>query len=73
MLFYVTNKYKFSTRLNSFNEILETLSETRLLGTVITNDLKWDRNTNYIVKRDYKRMDILRRLKKFQAPHLNHI
>ena len=51
------------------------MSETRLLGTVLTNDLKWEKNTNDIVKRAYKRMEILRKLKKIQAPHndLKHI
>ena len=75
MLFNFTTKYQFNTRLKINNEILETVKETRLLGTVITNDLKWDSNTNDIVKRAYKRMEILRKLKKFQAPHndLKHI
>ena len=45
MIFNHTNKYQFRTRLNINNEILETVEETKLLGTIITNDLKWDKNT----------------------------
>ena len=69
MVFNSTTKYQFSTRLKIDNEILETGKETRLLGTIITDDLKWGKNTNDIVKRAYKRMEILRKLKGFQAPH----
>ena len=28
------------------NESIETVSETKLLGTIITDDLKWNKNTN---------------------------
>ena len=75
MLFNFTTKYQFNTRLKINNQILETVKETRLLGTVITSDLKWDRNTNDIVKRAYTRMDIIRKLKNFEAPYkdLKHI
>ena len=67
----MTNKYQSSTRLKINNEILETVNETRLLGAVTNNDLKWDRNTSDIVNRAYKRIQILRRLKKVQASHNN--
>ena len=63
MIFNYTNKYQFSTRLNLNNEILETVKETKLLGTIITDDLKWDQNTNYITKKAYARLELLRKLK----------
>ena len=50
MVFNFTNKYQFSTRLTLENQILETVKETKLLGTIITDDLKWDKNTDYIKK-----------------------
>ena len=68
MIFNYTHKYQFSTRLKLNNEILETVEETKLLGTIITNDLKWDKNTSYIIKKAYARMEILRKLLKFSAP-----
>ena len=40
---------KFSTDVKISNESIETVSETKLLGTIITDDLKWNKNTNYIV------------------------
>ena len=37
----------------------------KLLGLVITSNLKWHENTDYITQRGYSRLWILRRLKKF--------
>ena len=68
MVFNFTNNYQFNTRLILNNEILETVSQTKLLGTVLTNDLKWDQNTDFIVKKSYARMEILRKLSSFKAP-----
>ena len=68
MVFNFTDKYQFSTRLSLDNEILETVKETKLLGTIITEDLKWDKNTNSITKKAYARLELLRKLKKFQPP-----
>ena len=68
MIFYHTNKYQFRTRLELNKYILETVEETKLLGTIITNDLKWDKNTDRIIKRSYARMDILRKLSEYQPP-----
>ena len=43
------------------------VSQTKLLGLVITNDLKWALNTTYLVKKAYKRLWMLRRLKNLGA------
>ena len=51
MIFNYTNDYQFSTRLSIQNRNLEEVSETKLLGTIITNDLKWKKNTDRITKR----------------------
>ena len=50
---------KFSTDVKISSESIETVSETKLLGTIITDDLKWNKNTNYIVKETNKRMQLL--------------
>ena len=39
----------------------------KLLGTILTDDLKWTRNTNNIVKKANKRMEILRKISYFGA------
>ena len=68
MIINFTNKYQFNTRLKLNNEIIETVDETKLLGTILTNDLRWDKNTNNIAKKSYARMELLRKLAGFSAP-----
>ena len=60
MLFNFTNNYQFRTRLRLNNEILETVIETKLLGTIITSVLKWDKNTNSNIRKAYARIELLR-------------
>ena len=43
MVFNFTNNYQFGTRLKIDNQIIKTISETKLLGT---SDLKWTQNTS---------------------------
>ena len=68
MIFNFTDNYQFTTRLNLNKENVEVVTETKLLGTIIQNDLKWDSNTAYIVKRANSRMILLRKLSEFGAP-----
>ena len=49
MVFNYTEKYQFSTRLLLINEKIENLKSTKLLGTIISDDLTWDLNTLKIV------------------------
>ena len=65
MIFNYTQKYQFSTRLNLEGEILETVRDTKLLGTILSDDLKWDKNTENIVKKANKRMELLRKISPF--------
>ena len=51
MFFNFSRNYQFSSRLKIDNEIIETVQEIKLLGTTITNDLKWAKNTEKIVKK----------------------
>ena len=67
MYFNFTRDKQFSTRLKIDNDKLDVISDTKLLGTIISNDLKWDKNTEFIVKKAYARMEILRRAKSFNA------
>jgi len=43
------------------------VTETKLLGVHITNDLKWHKNTEEIVKKANKRMLLLRKASKFTS------
>ena len=67
MIFNFTKNYQFSTRLSIQGEPLETVKETKLLGTILTNDLKWQKNTALIVKRANGRMQLLQAISNFGA------
>ena len=49
------------------NDELEVVEEIKLLGVIIRNDLSWEPNTDYIIKRASKKLWSLRRLKKLGA------
>ena len=68
MLFNFTHNYQFMTRLVLNGENVEVVSETKLLGTVISDDLTWNINTAYMVRRANARMVLLRKLSEFGAP-----
>ena len=69
MVFNFTKKYQFSTRLKLEGEILDTVSDTKLLGTIVSDDLKWNKNTENIVKKANSRMELLRRVTSFGATY----
>ena len=68
-----TNLMKFNFSLNydfppeltlkGFIDHVDIVKETRLLGVILTDDLNWSANTNFICSKAYKKMWILRRLK----------
>ena len=55
MIFNFTHNHQFTT-------------QKKLLGTIITEDLKGHRNTQYCVKKAYARMKILYKIAYFGAP-----
>jgi hypothetical protein len=65
MIVNLTKDWKFSTQLSIENHHLEQVSEAKLLGVWITDDLKWEKNTTELVKNSYARMTIRRKLNKF--------
>ena len=67
MIFNYTEKYQFSTRLLLNNEIVENLNSKQLLGTIISDDLRWDLNTINIVTKANARMELVRRVASFGA------
>ena len=46
---------------------IELVERTKLLGVVVTSDLKWEENTQYIIQRCNSKAWMLRRLKKLGA------
>ena len=67
MIFNFTNKYNFATRLEVNNENIEVVEKTKLLGVIVTSDLKWEENTDSLVKRAYGRMQLLRKVASFTS------
>ena len=59
LIFNFTKKHQFTTHLSLNGEPIEIVKETRLLGTHITDDLKWDKNTEEIAKSAWKKMQLL--------------
>ena len=65
MIFNFSSNYQFTTQLTLKNEQIEIVDSTKLLGVHLTNDLKWDTNTNVLIKKAYMRMELLRKLATF--------
>ena len=57
--------YQLKLKLKLDGKVVETVNETKLLGTVITDKLDWNSNTEKIVKESNKRMVFLHRSSKF--------
>jgi hypothetical protein len=73
MLINYTDKYQFNTRLKINENILEQVTQTRLLGVIINDSLTWYENTKFIVRKAYKRMRMLQKLCKFSLPADQHL
>ena len=65
IIFNFSSDKKFSTDIRLKKDVIETVTEAKLLGTIITDDLKWNRNTENIVKETNRRMQLLHKAKKF--------
>ena len=48
--------------------MLEQVPQARLLGVIIDEKLSWQSNTNFIVKKAYKRLTLLHKLYEFAVP-----
>ena len=64
MIFNNTKKLDFMPSLLVKEDELEVVNSIKILGTIITSDLKWKANTEYMIKRGYSKLWVLRRLKK---------
>ena len=67
MIFNFTNKYQFTTRLVLNDQNIEIVKQAKLLGVLITDDLKWDTNTELLVKKANIRMELLRKVAHFNT------
>ena len=56
------NGAMFTTKLSENDVNLEVVNEAKLLGTIVTNNLSWNRNTEELVKKAFRRMQLLYKL-----------
>ena len=63
MKFSKSRSKDFPAEIKLDDEFLEVKSELKILGVILTADLRWESNTEYICKKAYKNMWVLRRLK----------
>ena len=67
MLFNPSKSLDFLPQFNIEGNDIELVDETRLLGVTVRSDLSWSAHIDDLVKRCYKKLWILRRLKKLGA------
>ena len=65
MIFNNTKNYQFTSDLSLKGKTLDIVDEVKLLGVIISNDLKWDKHVQKIVKEANIRMKILYTASKF--------
>ena len=65
MIFNFTQNYQFSTRLKIKKQPIEMIEHTRLLGTVVQNNLSWDMNTKELIRKANACMELLRKVSSF--------
>ena len=64
MIFNKSRKYDFPPEYSFANNvILEVVEKTRLLGIILTSDLRWEANTLFICTKAMAKMWLLRRMK----------
>ena len=63
MIFNPTEKYDFEPRYEVDGKDIETVDQMKLLGLIVSNDLKWRANTDNMTQKAYSRMWMVKRLK----------
>ena len=68
VLFNKSTKYDFMPKIHvNPNENVEVVDKIKLLGVIISSDMKWHKHVSYICKKGYANLWALRRLKKLGA------
>ena len=65
IIFNFTKNHQFSTDIHLDSETIETVNDVKLLGTTVTNDLTWNKNTSILVRGGNIRMQFLHKAAKF--------
>ena len=68
VVFNTSRKYDFPPKLSILDDVyLEVVEEFKLLGVIFQSNLRWQANTDFICKKAYSRLWMLRRLKTLGA------
>ena len=67
MIFNFTNKFQFTTCLDLKGSNIEIVDQMKILGTIITSQLSWDKNCDAIIRKVNARMQLIRGLQSFGA------
>ena len=68
MIFNFTRDHQFTSRTTMENVNIDVIKQTKLLGVMVCDNLSWDSNTAYLVKRANARMRLLHKLVEFCIP-----
>ena len=64
--FNKSRKFDFPPEVSfSDNQMLDVVSEIKLIGVIVSEDLRWQKNTDYICQKATQKLWTLRRLRKF--------
>ena len=63
LLFHRSKSKDFQPEIYVGDSLLNVFEESKILGVILTSDLKWAKNTQYIVSRCMKRIWTLRRIR----------
>ena len=67
MIFKFTNNFQFNTKFNIEGDNIYIRKKTKILGLVITDNLKWEENTKeFIHKNIHIRMCLLKKVSSFK-------
>ena len=67
MLFNITDKYQFPTRLSLKGTNIQVVDQMKILGTIVKTNLSWDDNCHELVRKVNARMQLLRGVQSFGA------
>ena len=73
--FNFTKDKQFSTDITLKKEKLHSVNQTKLLGIIISDQLKWNENTKYLIKKANQKMRMLHKFSKFtkNKVHIMHL
>ena len=70
MILNFSKNHKFQLRLNKNKVNIDIVDKFNLLATIITNDLKWIKNREYMTKKTWKCMQLVNNAAKLSSQRM---